>query len=80
MEWASSLPKFVTCGLKQRKRVRNDVDAPLNSALLFRDLIRTAKTTEEFLGPHANFNPLTDTGWGEKYAIVRKVASVSVLV
>ncbi|KAM7540546.1 hypothetical protein Aperf_G00000032382 [Anoplocephala perfoliata] len=74
VEWAGSLPKFVNCGLKQRKRVRNEVDAPLNSALLFSDLIRTAKTTEEFLGPHANFNPLTDAGWGEKKTKVRKVA------
>ncbi|KAM3171459.1 hypothetical protein ACTXT7_016578 [Hymenolepis weldensis] len=76
LEWASNFTGCLKVGMKHRNRVKNEADAPIYSALLFRDLRRQATTTEEFLGPDADFNPITDLGWGEKsIGRTRKVAS-----
>ncbi|VDL61497.1 unnamed protein product [Hymenolepis diminuta] len=76
LEWASNFTGCLKVGMKHRNRVKNEADAPIYSALLFRDLRRQATTTEEFLGPDADFNPITDLGWGEKsIGKTRKVAS-----
>lgn len=78
LEWASNFTGCLKVGMRHRNRVKNEADAPIYSALLFRDLRRQATTTEEFLGPDADFNPITDLGWGEKsIGKTRKVASVS---
>nr|CDS27928.1 conserved hypothetical protein [Hymenolepis microstoma] len=76
LEWASNFNSCAKIGMKHHKRVKNEADAPIHSALVFRDLYRRATTTEEFLGPDADFNPITDLGWGEKsIGKIRKAAS-----
>ncbi|VDO04252.1 unnamed protein product [Rodentolepis nana] len=76
LEWASNFTSCTKIGMKQHTRVKNEADAPIHSALLFRDLYRQATTTEEFLGPDADFNPITDLGWGEKtMGKIRRAAS-----
>ena len=73
--WVCQLPNSAPSLNRPRSRFRNH-DAPLNTALSHSQLVRTARTTEKFLGAAASFDPQVDEGWGEKHGNPRRFASV----
>uniref|UniRef100_A0A5K3G392 TATA box-binding protein-associated factor RNA polymerase I subunit B n=2 Tax=Mesocestoides corti TaxID=53468 RepID=A0A5K3G392_MESCO len=75
--WVCNLPRGMPSIRRPRSYCRQS-GAPLSSVLSHAQLVRLARSTDEFLGPAASFNPQTDEGWGEKHGTARRHASKEV--
>lgn len=64
--WMCGLPSDSPSLRRPRSRFRTG-SAPLNTVLTHSQLVRTARSTKEFLGAASSFNPQVDEGWGENY-------------